>query len=127
LLATGRLGRATGSVAEGVVPALLRSIGELTDAPLRDIVFFDRNDGTMAVVAEELRRAGEAAKQPPSPSPRPSPRPSPPAEGRQQTEAAPAYSSTELLGGISPDLVEATIEIPPEDDCLEMRPYVSML
>jgi hypothetical protein len=132
LIGTGVLNLPVRDISTRLAPALAERAEALSRSGLREIVLFDRESATTRAIRDALSRlapseaptsqedspassGGDGGRQPPAP---------PDGDG---TGGRRIYSTTELLGGISPDLVEASVEIAPEDDSLGMRPYVSML
>jgi hypothetical protein len=112
LLGTGRLGLPVEMVVARVVPALLNVTLRLGKTALREIVFFDRTNR----VADMVRLQFQAA---PSGSLRFDP--------RVRVDFEPVELPAELAAGHSVDLVDPTRPISLDQDCLGMRPYVSML
>ncbi|MFI9385866.1 P-loop NTPase fold protein [Kutzneria sp. NPDC052558] len=102
LLGTGALGEDPVKVAHAMVPAAVSVVQSLPG--LRRVVFFGRNQSTVAAIRKEFAELGFAA-----------------AEVRTPEE------SGDLAGGISSDLVDPTQPIALDRDRLGFAPYVSML
>jgi len=150
LLATGVLAMSVGDVSHVMVPAAIAALRELTDTSLRSLVFFGQGTATVVEVrvAWAAASSGSSTADPsttdastadpwtadfgptggavPTSSEAPGEAAAGGATGPPPT-AAPRFSASELAGGVSSDLVDPSVGIPPDRDHLGVSPYVSML
>lgn len=120
LLSTGVLGFPHREVAEVAIPAARRALDGLSGSSLRLLVFFGSDEESALAIRTAwhqvpVNHPGETKIAATSP-----------AQTRQVPES-PAYSTVELAGGVSSDLVDPNVGIPLIRDQLGVAPYVSML
>ena len=129
LLGTGRLRMSPELIAASVVPEIVEVLATRSGSGLREVVFFDRLDAVVDLLRAQLRAVQAKWASPASDTAQSSM-----VFGGSGTlnvsgsaATAPSESSIELAAGHSVDLVDPSLPISLDRDCLGMRPYVSML
>lgn len=123
LLATGVLGFPRDQAARAAVSAVETIFDAVAGGTLKRLVlrlvFFAQDEATCRVIASELHNAGTRQPEPV--------RTEPATDIRPPEDQPPVYSTVDLAGGVSSDLVDPNVGIPLNRDQLSFAPYVSML
>lgn len=119
LLATGALGAPAKVAAAAAVPAAVAALEKSGQTSLRELVFLCQDDESAELIRSVFAK--------PHPGPIDEAAPIPTVDRRPAPTPAPSYSSVELAGGVSSDIVDPNRGIPMAKDQLGVAPYVSML